>query len=169
MAGRPIVERAGGLTRQRVQKGQPRSMRDTPHPTDVRVGHLLRERRMLLGMSQEQLGGMLGVTYQQVQKYERGTNRMGSSRLQDLCRILAVPVSYFFDSPSDMRGLSENDATFELESPALPVEVDGRETLELVRAFSRIEDPHVRRQLLLLARALADLIYRKDADGSVKA
>lgn len=144
-------------------------MREVPHPTDVRVGQLLRERRMLLGMSQEQLGGMLGVTYQQVQKYERGTNRMGSSRLQDLCRVLSVPVSYFFDGPPAMHGLSEDCAAFEPETPASPVEVDGRETLELVRAFSRIEDPHVRRQLLLVTRALAELVYRKDPGDSAKA
>ena len=144
-------------------------MREVPHPTDVRVGQLLRERRMLLGMSQEQLGGMLGVTYQQVQKYERGTNRMGSSRLQDLCRVLSVPVSYFFDGPPQMHGLSEDRAAFEPETPTLPVEVDGRETLELVRAFSRIEDPHVRRRLLELTRALADLAYREDVSGASEA
>lgn len=144
-------------------------MREVPHPTDVRVGQLLRERRMLLGMSQEQLGGMLGVTYQQVQKYERGTNRMGSSRLQDLCRVLSVPVSYFFDGPPETHGLSEDSVAFEPETPTLPVEVDGRETLELVRAFSRIEDSHVRRRLLELTRALADLAYRKDLSSASEA
>ena len=76
-----------------------RSMSDAPHPTDVRVGRLLRERRLELGISQERLGGLLGVTYQQVQKYERGTNRIGSSRLHELCKILGVRANYFFDEP----------------------------------------------------------------------
>ena len=75
-------------------------MSDAPHPTDVRVGRLLRERRLELGISQERLGALLGVTYQQVQKYERGTNRIGSSRLHELCRILGVRASYFFDEPA---------------------------------------------------------------------
>lgn len=144
-------------------------MRDIPHPTDVRVGQLLRERRMLLGMSQEQLGGMLGVTYQQVQKYERGTNRMGSSRLQDLCRVLSVPISYFFDDPSEMRGLSEGATVFEHELSAPVVDAAGRETLELVRAFSRIVDPLVRRRILDLTRALANVAYREDVDGGSEA
>jgi len=140
-------------------------MRDAPHPTDIRVGQLLRERRMLLGMSQERLGALLGVTYQQVQKYERGSNRIGSSRLHDLCRILAVPVSYFFDqTPAPAQtppatGLAEAAPTFEHEAPLVPVQPEGRETLELVRAFNRIGDPLVRRQLLELTRALADMEF----------
>ena len=77
-------------------------MSDAPHPTDVKVGRLLRERRLELGISQERLGALLGVTYQQVQKYERGTNRIGSSRLQDLCRILGVRASYFIDEPDTL-------------------------------------------------------------------
>lgn len=142
-------------------------MRDAPHPTDIRVGQLLRERRMLMGMSQEQLGAMLGVTYQQVQKYERGTNRLGSSRLQDLCRVLSVPVGYFFDDPLQLQGLTEGAAAFEPEVPVVSSAADGREPLDLLRAFSRIEDPLVRRRVLELVRALADVAYRKDGgDGS---
>ena len=145
-------------------------MRDAPHPTDIRVGQLLRERRMLLGMSQERLGALLGVTYQQVQKYERGSNRIGSSRLHDLCRILAVPVSYFLDqtpapaqTPRPATGLAEAAPTFEHEAPLVPVRPEGRETLELVRAFNRIGDPLVRRQLLELTRALADMAFSAPA------
>ena len=74
-------------------------MSDAPHPTDVRVGRLLRERRLELGISQERPGWAPGVTYQQVQKYERGTNRIGSSRLHELCKILGVQANYFFDEP----------------------------------------------------------------------
>lgn len=141
-------------------------MRDAPHPTDLRVGQLLRERRMLLGMSQERLGALLGVTYQQVQKYERGSNRIGSSRLHDLCRILAVPVGYFFDqTPLPAMGLAEAPPTFEHETPPVPVQPDGRETLELVRAFNRIGDPQVRRQLLELTRALGDMAFSASAEA----
>ena len=141
-------------------------MRDAPHPTDIRVGQLLRERRMLLGMSQERLGALLGVTYQQVQKYERGSNRIGSSRLHDLCRILAVPVGYFFDqTPPPATGLAEAAPTFEHETPLVQVQPEGRETLELVRAFNRIGDPLVRRQLLELTRALADMAFSAPAEA----
>ncbi len=138
-------------------------MREPPHPTDLRVGQLLRERRMLLGMSQERLGALLGVTYQQVQKYERGANRIGSSRLQDLCRVLGVPITYFFAAGAGARGLDEAAAPFvhDVEPPA--ADHGARETLELVRAFARIDDASVRRRVLDLVRALGETPYRKDA------
>ena len=85
----------------------------------------------MLGISQERLGALLGVTYQQVQKYERGTNRIGSSRLHDLCRILGVPVSYFFDEPClPASGLAEAAPAFD-EPPPPPVRWSGSESLEL--------------------------------------
>ena len=136
-------------------------MSDGPHPTDVSVGKLLRSRRMLLGMSQERLGGLLGVTYQQVQKYERGTNRIGSSRLHELGRILAVPVSYFFEETT-ARGIDEAAGGFVPETPPQRDEPEGRDTMELVRAFNRIGDAQVRRRVLELTRALAAARYRLD-------
>ena len=138
-------------------------MSDAPHPTDIRVGQKLRSRRLVLGMSQERLGGLLGVTYQQVQKYERGANRIGSSRLHELCRILAVPVSYFFDEPASSR-LGEGAAGFQHETARPSGEPDSRDTLELVRAYNRIGDAQVRRRLLELARALGAVRYHT-ADG----
>ncbi|MGE3743242.1 MAG: helix-turn-helix domain-containing protein, partial [Geminicoccaceae bacterium] len=81
-------------------------MSDQPHPTDIRVGRLLRERRLALGMTQERLGGLLGVTYQQVQKYERGTSRIGSSRLKELCGILGVQPNFFFEE-RELSGFAE--------------------------------------------------------------
>lgn len=126
-------------------------MSDAPHPTDIRVGRLLRERRLELGISQERLGGLLGVTYQQVQKYERGTNRIGSSRLHELCGILGVRASYFFDEPATL-GLADAPAGFQHEVAAAAAGVDGR---ELLQAFQRIEDPHARRLILDLTRTLA--------------
>lgn len=121
-------------------------MRADPHPTDVMVGQQLRRQRTLLGLSQERLGALLGVTYQQIQKYERGANRVGSSRLHELAGILDVPVAYFFAAGPGAAGSPADD----------PGDAVGRrETLELVRAFNRIDDPRIRRRVLDLARALA--------------
>ncbi len=132
-------------------------MSDSPHPTDVRVGRLLRERRLQLGISQERLGAMLGVTYQQVQKYERGANRIGSSRLHDLCKVLGVRASYFFDEPdtAESPGLAEAaPAGFDLSGAVLP-DARGREARELLAAFRGIGDPEIRRRLVDLTRALS--------------
>jgi transcriptional regulator with XRE-family HTH domain len=144
-------------------------MASNPNPIDVHVGKRLRLRRTLLGMSQERLGELLGLTFQQVQKYERGVNRIGSSRLFELGHILDVPVSFFFDDLPEASfgafagaagglggpGLAEERAGFEHENDSLPL--DKRETLELVRAYYRIADPAVRKRLFELAKALANL------------
>ena len=129
-----------------------------PNPVDVHVGGRVRLRRTLLGLSQEKLGEAIGLTFQQVQKYERGANRIGASRLYDLSRVLQVPVSYFFDemsdevaasSPGQRRGMAQEQDTYE------PDPMAKRETLELVRAYYRIKDPQVRRRVFDLAKALA--------------
>jgi transcriptional regulator with XRE-family HTH domain len=132
-----------------------------PNPIDVHVGTRVRLRRTLLGMSQEKLGEALGLTFQQVQKYERGANRIGSSRLFDLSRVLDVPVSFFFDDMSDETkcqtpsmlmggGLEEPQQAFEHD------QMSKRETLELVRAYYHIADPQVRKRVYELAKALAE-------------
>lgn len=133
-------------------------MSDNPHPTDTRVGQLLRERRLQLGMSQERLGALLGITYQQVQKYERGANRIGSSRLQELCRVLAVRASYFFDEP-EAPGLAEAGAAFDRDGAAATsdMDADGR---DLLAAFQRIDDPTLRRRLVDLVRAMGDMPHQ---------
>lgn len=131
-----------------------------PNPIDVHVGSRVRLRRTLLGMSQEKLGEAIGLTFQQVQKYERGANRIGSSRLFDLARVLDVPVSYFFEdmapgvsarSPSRMKGLAEQKAP-----PFEPDPMVKRETLELVRAYYRITSPQVRKRVFELTKSLAN-------------
>ncbi|MFQ5774116.1 MAG: helix-turn-helix domain-containing protein [Kiloniellaceae bacterium] len=130
-----------------------------PNPVDVHVGSRVRLRRTLLGMSQERLGEAIGLTFQQVQKYERGANRIGSSRLYDLSRVLEVPVSFFFDdmpstvadsSPAQRRGMAEERPSFE------PDPMAKRETLELVRAYYRIKDAHVRKRLFEMTKALGN-------------
>ena len=110
-----------------------------PHTTDIHVGRKVREARAAKGMSQEQLGKMLGVSFQQVQKYEKGTNRIGSSRLWDIATSLETPITYFFEGV-------ENEA--ELNSKALP-----RRTIELAKKIDSISDDNVRNQVLNLIRA----------------
>ena len=115
-----------------------------PHPVDVHVGGRVRLRRTLLGMSQEDLGKALDLTFQQVQKNEKGFNRIGSSRLYQLSLILDVPVAYFFEEIKDGASPSSpDDAMLK------------RETLELVRAYYRIRDPKVREALRHMTEAMA--------------
>lgn len=141
--------------------GRGRTPSGKPNPIDVHVGARVRLRRTLLGMSQEKLGEAIGLTFQQVQKYERGANRIGASRLFDLSRVLDIPVSFFFDDMSEdvslqsprmmVAGLAE-----ESDSPLEADPMTKRETLELVRAYYRITDPHVRKRVFDLAKALAN-------------
>jgi transcriptional regulator with XRE-family HTH domain len=130
-----------------------RQKADKPNPVDVHVGSRVRLRRTLLGMSQEKLGDAIGLTFQQVQKYERGANRIGASRLYDLARVLDVPVAYFFEELSDgsAAGGTGEHATEPFQSNPMMK----RETLELVRAYLRISDPQIKRRLFELAKALA--------------
>lgn len=126
-----------------------------PNPIDVHVGSRVRLRRTLLGMSQEKLGDAIGLTFQQVQKYERGANRIGSSRLFDLSRVLDVPVSFFFDDmPPEIASTTPGNDAELADSSAESYAADPlakRETLELVRAYDQIDEPSVRKRLFDLA------------------
>lgn len=126
-----------------------------PNPIDVHVGSRIRLRRTMLGMSQEKLGEALGITFQQIQKYEKGTNRVGASRLQNISTILNVPVSFFFeDAPADVAGGQSGMA--EANSSNYVVDfLSSSEGLQLNRAFVKIGDPKVRRKLVDLVKALA--------------
>ena len=129
---------------------------DKPNPIDVQVGSRVRLRRNMLGLSQEKLGAAIGLTFQQVQKYERGANRVGASRLHELSRVLDVPVSFFFDDVDPVRAPAIPGGF--AEPPAEGFDSDPlrrRETLELVDAYYAIDDAAVRRRLLELARSLA--------------
>ncbi len=128
-----------------------------PNPVDVHVGARLRMRRTLLGMNQTNLGDAIGVTFQQVQKYEKGANRISASRLYALSGTLDVSIEYFFSdmptavaasSPTLGRGRAKKPPSYE------PDPVASRETLELVRAYYKIEDANVRNRLRELAKAL---------------
>ncbi len=130
-----------------------------PNAIDVHVGGRMRLRRTLLGLSQEKLGEAIGLTFQQVQKYERGTNRVGASRLFDLSRVLDVPVSYFFDDMSSKVAKQSPRLAIGLaEAPAQSYQPDPmakRETLELVRSYYKIGSPSVRKRVFELTKALA--------------
>ncbi len=133
----------------------------TPRPVDVHVGARLRQRRTLLGMSQEKLGEAVALTFQQIQKYERGANRIGASRLYQLAQVLDVSVSYFFEEmPGEVqktRGDYASKANSEaLESVQVSDPMARRETLELVRAYYRIEDPKVRKRMFELTKSIAN-------------
>lgn len=126
-----------------------------PNPIDIHVGSRIRLRRTMLGMSQEKLGESLGITFQQIQKYEKGTNRVGASRLQNISSILNVPVSFFFeDAPADAgtpsSGLQESSSSYVVDF------LSSAEGLQLNRAFVKIADAKVRRKIIDLVKSLAD-------------
>jgi len=126
-----------------------------PNPIDIHVGSRIRLRRTMLGVSQEKLGESLGITFQQIQKYEKGTNRVGASRLQNISAILNVPVSFFFE---DAPGAEPASASGSAEASSSNYVVDflsSSEGLQLNRAFVKINDPKVRRRLGSVGRPLA--------------
>ncbi len=133
--------------------------KEGPHPIDVHVGSRVRLRRTLLGLSQPALGEALGLTFQQIQKYERGANRIGASRLFQLSRILDVPISFFFDDLPAALKTTQGQITWGLrergQKALEPDPLARRETLELVRAYYRISSPRVRKRLFELTKSLA--------------
>lgn len=126
-----------------------------PNPIDVHVGSRIRLRRNMLGLSQEKLGENLGITFQQIQKYEKGTNRVGASRLQAISSVLNVPVSFFFEdapgsgTPSTSGFAEDNEATYVVDF------LSSNEGVQLTRAFTKISDPKVRRKIIDLVKSLA--------------
>lgn len=133
---------------------------DTPSPVDIHVGSRVRLRRTLLGMSQEKLGAAVGLTFQQIQKYERGANRIGASRLYDMARVMEVQVQFFFDEmPAEPAAEGYQPLTGGAEPKGVTADQDPmakRETLELVRTYYRIPNANLRRKLFDLAKALAN-------------
>ena len=130
--------------------------KSTPNPIDIYVGSRLRLRRALIGMSQEKLGNALEITFQQVQKYERGTNRISSSRLFQISRILDVSVSFFFDD-MDTEIIKQTEGMVEINKQVLQVDkLSRRETLEFVRAYYKITDPMVRKKIFEMVKAIGN-------------
>ena len=127
-----------------------------PNPVDTHVGSRVRLRRMLLGMSQERLGESMGLTFQQVQKYEKGVNRIGASRLFQISKILDVPVQFFFEEAPHVGDRHHGRGMAEPESEGFILEfLNSREGLELNRAFVKISDAKVRKTIVDLVRALS--------------
>lgn len=130
------------------------STRKSPNPVDVHVGSRVRLRRMLIGLSQEKLGLSMGLTFQQIQKYEKGVNRIGASRLYKLSQVLDVPVQFFFEGmPSGNDQASPGLAEPDTES-FLYEFLNTRDGLELNRAFIKVTDPEQRRSIVELVRAM---------------
>ncbi len=130
-------------------------MAKKPNPVDVHVGGRMRLRRTLLGYSQDKLGKAVGLTFQQIQKYERGANRIGASRLYQFSKILDVPVAFFYDDmPAEVDdaqpGLAEDEGV-----PFDQQQFTRRETLKLVRAYYAIADPAIRHRIYELTRSVA--------------
>ena len=126
-----------------------------PNSVDRHVGSRVRLRRLMLGMSQEKLGKALGLTFQQVQKYEKGTNRVGASRIQQICEILQIPVSFLFEgSPTAIS--SKAEGLSEAPSPAYVYDfLATSEGLALTRAFTRITEPKLRRSIVNIVEQIA--------------
>lgn len=129
------------------------SEKKIPNPIDRHVGSRVRMRRLLVGLSQEKLGEALGITFQQIQKYEKGANRIGASRLQQTAKILGVPVEFFFE------GAPAGDAVAgfgEMPQPSFVSDfMATSEGVQLTKAFVRIADPQVRRRIIDLVEAIA--------------
>jgi transcriptional regulator with XRE-family HTH domain len=125
------------------------------NPIDVQVGNRVRIRRMLVGMSQEKLGDLLGLTFQQVQKYEKGVNRIGAGRLFEVSRILGVPIDFFYEGIAEQlagrHGFAESE-----EAPPVMEFVSSGEGLQLSLAFMKIKDVKVRKRVLDLVKSLAE-------------
>lgn len=127
-----------------------------PNPIDVHVGSRVRLRRNMLGMSQEKLGESLGITFQQIQKYEKGTNRVGASRLQAIASILGVPVSFFFEDAPEVPHIAGSGFREDNSTSYVVDFLNSAEGLQLNRAFVKISDAKVRRRVVDLVKALAD-------------
>ena len=125
-----------------------------PNPIDKHVGARVRMRRLLVGMSQEKLGTALGITFQQIQKYEKGTNRIGASRLQQISGVLGVPVSYFFE---DAQGEALSNTGFaDKKGDYVADFLATSEGLQLTKSFMKVKDPKVRRRIVDLVASIAD-------------
>ncbi len=126
-----------------------------PHPIDVHVGNRVRLRRLMLGMSQETLGKALGLTFQQIQKYEKGSNRIGASRIFKLSELLEVPIQYFYDDYDGVIGAAPGMAEGGAGDSFMEL-LNSPEGIQLCRYFSEISDPKVRKRVLELVRSIAE-------------
>lgn len=127
----------------------------SPNPIDIHVGSKVRLRRSMLGLSQEKLGDALGITFQQIQKYEKGTNRVSASKLQKISEVLGAPIEFFFQDAPRSDDVSLTDKSVNDLSEEFLSFMTSKQGVQLNRAFVQIEDPKVRDKALQLVKALA--------------
>ncbi len=137
---------------------------DAPSPIDVHVGSRMKQRRLIMGLSQDKLAKEVGLTFQQIQKYEKGVNRIGASRLHDFSRALSVPVSFFFEEIASDAVSSKGGFGERKQDPFEGDPMNRRETLELVRAYTRISSPVVRKRIIDMIKAIAAAEPVNDTD-----
>ena len=136
-----------------------RQGKKAPHPTDMHVGYKVHMRRITMGWSQEKFGDALGVSFQQVQKYERRTNRISASRLQRIAEVLLVPLEYFFQGAPHTKGMIKTKVPPSISN--LSEFVASSEGLALIKAFIRIQHPRLRRRIVDLVEEIADYQIRR--------
>lgn len=136
----------------------------SPNPIDIFVGARVRLQRQVLGMSQGTLAGALNITFQQVQKYEKGTNRIGASRLQEIARILGVPVSFFFRDGDDLPASTVGIEVSTAEGNSVMQYLATADGLKLNQAFVRIKDPSIRKSIITFIESLSDIKILTVAD-----
>ncbi len=145
----------------KASKPVPTGKKGRANSIDENVGMQLRQRRALLGMSQEKLAEQVGITFQQIQKYENGANRISASRLYEFSRVLDIPVSFFFENSNEnlKAGFSDNEQSpFEGQGDIM----NRKETLELIRTYYSIENPKLRKDLFKLVKSMAESLKNQD-------
>jgi transcriptional regulator with XRE-family HTH domain len=137
-----------------------------PNPIDVHVGSRVRMRRMMVGMSQEKLGDALGLTFQQIQKYEKGTNRIGASRMHQIAAALGVQIEFFYEGAPHAEGAPDPGGFSEAPNPPYMNDfLSTSDGLQLMRCFVRVKDPRVRKRIVELVEAFADAADDGEASG----
>lgn len=138
-----------------LQEGEV-NVKKIPNPIDIHVGSRVRMRRMMVGMSQEKLGEALGLTFQQVQKYEKGTNRIGASRLHQIASALGVQIEFFYEGAPVAEGVPASGFAEAPNPPYMNDFLSTSDGLQLMRCFVRVRDPRVRKRIVELVEAFAD-------------
>lgn len=154
------------MKKAKTTKNNPSKKKGRANSIDEKVGTQLRQRRSLLGLSQEKLAEQVGITFQQIQKYENGANRISASRLYEFSKVLDIPVSFFFESSNDQSSKKPVFSLAENEQAAFegPEDVMKRkETLELIRVYYSIENPKLRKDLFKLVRSMAENLKNQDS------
>lgn len=147
-----VQDRAAGAGKPAKRQG---AKKGGPDPIDVHVGGRVRLRRMIMGMSQDALGKALGLTFQQIQKYEKGANRIGAGRLKQLSELLEVPVQFFYDDYDDIIGAPARGFAEDPEQDEFMEFVRSPEGVKLCRYYAQISDPEVRKRVLELVRSIS--------------